>query len=531
VYVHNVRVPGMLHGRVVRPTAIGATLGAIDDHAARAIPGVVDIVHRANFVGVVAMREENAIEAARALDVTWTPPAMPLPSLHDVYDAMHTTASRERVLTSIGNVDAPLADGARQLQATYFTPYQSHGSIGPSCAVADVRDDEATVWSGTQGSYALRDALAELLGIAPERVRVVWTEASGCYGHNGADDAAADAALLSQAVHRPVRVQWSRADELGWDPKSPAMRMDVRGAVDARGRVVVWDYAVTTPTHSTRPGGHAGNLLAGQLLGLTGRSGFGGGDRNARHNYIFPADRVVSRQFEHGPLRPSAMRGLGAPANLFATESFMDELAAVAHVDPIQFRLGHLQDPRGIAVIQRVAELSGWEPRPSPRRIARAGDSAMEVGRGIAFAQYENQFAYIATIAEVEVHPASGRVRVRRACVAFDCGLIVNPDGLRNQIEGATIQGISRALLEAVRYDDRAVTSVDWKTYPILAFPDVPDTVEVALLNHPDQPAWGAGEPATCTVAGAIANAIFDATGARVRAVPFTPERVRAALS
>jgi CO/xanthine dehydrogenase Mo-binding subunit len=444
---------------------------------------------------------------------------------------MHTTASRERVLTSIGNVDAPLADGARQLQATYFTPYQSHGSIGPSCAVADVRDDEATVWSGTQGSYALRDALAELLGVAPERVRVVWTEASGCYGHNGADDAAADAALLSQAVHRPVRVQWSRADELGWDPKSPAMRMDVRGAVDARGRVVVWDYAVTTPTHSTRPGGHAGNLLAGQLLGLTGRSGFGGGDRNARHNYIFPADRVVSRQFEHGPLRPSAMRGLGAPANLFATESFMDELAAVAHVDPIQFRLGHLQDPRGIAVIQRVAELSGWEPRPSPRRIARAGDSAMEVGRGIAFAQYENQFAYIATIAEVEVHPASGRVRVRRACVAFDCGLIVNPDGLRNQIEGATIQGISRALLEAVRYDDRAVTSVDWKTYPILAFPDVPDTVEVALLNHPDQPAWGAGEPATCTVAGAIANAIFDATGARVRAVPFTPERVRAALS
>ena len=428
VYVHNVRVPGMLHGRVVRPTAIGATLGAIDDHAARAIPGVVDIVQRANFVGVVAVREENAIEAARALDVTWTPPATPLPSLHDMYDAMHTTASRERVLTSIGNVDAPLADGARQLQATYFTPYQSHGSIGPSCAVADVRDDEATVWSGTQGSYALRDALAELLGIAPGRVRVVWTEASGCYGHNGADDAAADAALLSQAVHRPVRVQWSRADELGWDPKSPAMRMDVRGAVDARGRVVVWDYAVTTPTHSTRPGGHAGNLLAGQLLGLTGRSGFGGGDRNARHNYIFPADRVVSRQFEHGPLRPSAMRGLGAPANLFATESFMDELAAAAHVDPIQFRLGHLQDSRGIAVIQRVAELSGWEPRPSPRRIARAGDSAMEVGRGIAFAQYENQFAYIATIAEVEVHPASGRVRVRRACVAFDCGLIVNPD-------------------------------------------------------------------------------------------------------
>lgn len=531
VYVHNVRVPGMLHGRVVRPTAIGATLGAIDDHAARAIPGVVDIVQRANFVGVVAVREENAIEAARALDVTWTPPATPLPSLHDMYDAMHTTASRERVLTSIGNVDAPLADGARQLQATYFTPYQSHGSIGPSCAVADVRDDEATVWSGTQGSYALRDALAELLGVAPERVRVVWTEASGCYGHNGADDAAADAALLSQAVHRPVRVQWSRADELGWDPKSPAMRMDVRGAVDARGRVVVWDYAVTTPTHSTRPGGHAGNLLAGQLLGLTGRSGFGGGDRNARHNYIFPADRVVSRQFEHGPLRPSAMRGLGAPANLFATESFMDELAAAAHVDPIQFRLGHLQDSRGIAVIQRVAELSGWEPRPSPRRIARDGDSAMEVGRGIAFAQYENQFAYVATIAEVEVHPASGRVRVRRACVAFDCGLIVNPDGLRNQIEGATIQGISRALLEAVRYDDRAVTSVDWKTYPILAFPDVPDSVEVALLNHPDQPAWGAGEPATCTVAGAIANAIFDATGARVRAVPFTPERVRAALS
>ncbi|MGH7633178.1 MAG: molybdopterin cofactor-binding domain-containing protein, partial [Gemmatimonadaceae bacterium] len=228
VYVHNVRVPGMLHARVVRPAAIGGTVAAINDHAARAIAGVVDIVHRANFVGVVAVREENAIQAARALEVTWTRPATPLPSLHDVYAAMHTTASHERVLTSIGNVDAPLAEGAHQLQATYLTPYQSHGSIGPSCAVADVRQDEAIIWSGTQGSYALRDALAELLGMAPEHVRVVWTEASGCYGHNGADDAAADAALLSQAVHRPVRVQWSRADELGWDPKSPAMRMDVR---------------------------------------------------------------------------------------------------------------------------------------------------------------------------------------------------------------------------------------------------------------------------------------------------------------
>jgi len=531
VYVHNVRVPGMLHGRVIRPAAIGATVARIDDRAARAIPGVVNIVHRANFVGVIALREEAAIRAAAALQVQWTRPATPLAPLHDVYESMHATASDERVLTSIGNVNAPLAEDAHQLQATYLTPYQSHGSIGPSCAVADVRDAEATIWSGTQGSYALRDALADLLGMAPGRVRVVWTEASGCYGHNGADDAAADAALLSQAVHRPVRVQWSRADELGWDPKSPAMRMDVRGAVDDQGRVLTWDYVVTTPTHSTRPGGHAGNLLAGQLLGLTGRSGFGGGDRNAKHNYVFPADRVVSRRFEHGPLRPSAMRGLGAPANLFATESFMDELAAAARVDPIRFRLSHLQDPRGRAVIQRAAEMSRWEPRTTPQRIARSGDSGTHTGRGIAFAQYENQYAYVATIAEVEVQPATGHVHVRRAYVAYDCGLIVNPDGLRNQIEGATIQGISRALLEAVTYDAHAVTSVDWKTYPILAFPAVPDTVEVALLNHPDQPAWGAGEPATCTVAGAIANAIFDATGARVRAIPLTPERVRAALS
>ncbi len=528
-YVHNVRLPGMLHGRVVRPPVLGATLESVDEHSVRSLPGVVAVVRRGNFLGVVAEEEAQAVAAAGALAATWAPAPEPLPGSEAVYEAMRMAPATERVLTSTGNVEGGLTEARTVLTATYRTPFQSHGSIGPSCAVAEVREGRARIWSATQGTYALRDALAELLDLPPERVEVIWAEGSGCYGHNGADDAAADAALLSQAVGRPVRVQWSRADEHGWDPKGPAMEIEVRGGLDATGTVVAWDYTVTTPTHSTRPSGHAGNLLAGRLVGRTPRAGTVGGDRNARHDYAFPNDRVRVRWIATSALRSSALRGLGAPANVFATESFLDELAAAAHVDPIRFRLRYLRDPRAIAVLERVAELARWSPRPSPIPTAQRDEIA--TGRGVAYARYENAYTYVATVAEVEVDRRSGAVRVPRLYVAHDCGLIINPDGLRNQIEGATIQTLSRTLKEAVRFDRTGVTSLDWRSYPILTFPEIPESIEIALIDRPDAPPLGAGEPAACTVPAAVGNAIFDATGVRLRTIPFTPERVQAALS
>jgi CO/xanthine dehydrogenase Mo-binding subunit len=374
----------------------------------------------------------------------------------------------------------------------------------------------------------LRGSLADLLQLPVDKVRVAWTEASGCYGHNGADDAAADAALLSQAVGKPVRVQWSRQDELGWDPKGPAMLIDVRGGLDAQGQVIAWDYTVSTTTHSTRPGGNAENLLAAQLVRQQPpRLGSGGGDRNARHNYEFPHSRVSVRWLEQSVIRPSALRGLGAPANVFANESFMDELAAAAGVDPVQFRLRVLQDPRALAVIQRVAELSTWKPGAKP--VSKEPDVA--TGRGMAFLQYENVNTYVATVADVAVNRQTGVIRVTRAFVAHDCGLIVNPDGLRNQIEGGTIQSISRTLKEQVRWDGRGVTSVDWASYPILTFAEVPETIAVALIDHPDRPALGAGEAAACAVPAAVGNAVYDAIGVRLRHLPFTPDRVKAVLT
>jgi nicotinate dehydrogenase subunit B len=594
-YVQNIRVPGMLHGRVIRPNAIGATVDAIDEASVRSLPGFVAVIHRGSFVGIVAEREEQAIAIASQLAVTWIAPSTPLPDVGDLEKTLRAMPGTERVLANDGAVDraftgdlsaaaaaganaatgtaaaAARAGGAagvaaaaaaaapRTLQATYSMPYQSHGSIGPSCAVADVRDGAATVWSGTQGSYSLRSALADLLGLPAERVRVVWTEASGCYGHNGADDAAADAALLSQATGKPVRVQWSRRDEHGWDPKGPAMLMDVRGALDAAGHVVAWDYRVLTTTHATRPGGNASNLLAAQLVRQRPpQLGTTGGDRNARHSYTFPNNRVAVRWLEQSVIRPSAFRGLGAPANVFAIESFVDELATAARVDPVQFRLRALKDPRAIAVVERVAALAAWKPRAVAASAGHAGTSGtnhtsrsttsnnghghdnsnssagtadIATGRGIAYLQYENENTYVATVAEVAVNRRTGVIRVTRVFVAHDCGLIINPDGLRNQIEGGTIQTISRTLKEQVQWDRAGVTTLDWASYPLLTFAEVPETITIALIDHPDLPALGAGEAAACAVPAAIANAVCDATGVRFRNIPFTPARVLAALA
>jgi nicotinate dehydrogenase subunit B len=521
-YVHNMRVPGMLHGRVIRPPAIGAKLTLVDETSVRGVPGSVHVVRRDNFLGVVAGREEDAMAAARALRAAWHPPDTGLIDATTMYEFMQTSPVQAATLDVTGDAGVAIAAARGKRTATYRMPFQSHGSIGPSCGVADVRDGTATVWSGTQGAYALRETLAPLLGLELSRVHVVWMEASGCYGHNGADDAAADAAVLSQAVGAPVRVQWSRQDELGWDPKGPAMLMECAGGVDGSGTIVGWDYLVTTPTHSTRPGGDPGQLIAGQLMGHSLALGAGGGDRNALHSYRIPNNRVAVRWLHTSVLRPSAMRGLGAPANVFAIESFMDELATATGADPVEYRLRHLTDPRAQAVVKSVAESSRWHPLArGPRDTSNRRRADVATGRGIAFAQYETAYTYVATVVDVEVDRRTNAIRVARVWVAHDCGLIVNPDGLRNQIEGATVQTISRTLKERVTWDRAAVTSVDWRSYPILTFPEVPDSIEITLLDHPEAPAWGAGEPAACTVPAAIGNAVYDATGQRLREIPF----------
>ena len=523
-YVHNVRLPGMLHGRVVRPPAIGTKLISVDEASVKKLGARV--VTRGNFVGVVAKREENAIAAARQLRMEWeVPPAVDVDD--DIFRELRTYPSETRKVKANGDIGSAFPQAARILKASYHTPFQMHASIGPSCALADVRDDGTTVWCGTQHSFGLVTTVAKVLGIAADKVRVVWTEAAGCYGHNGADDSAVDAALLSQAVGKPVRVQWMRHDEHGFEPKGPAMVMDLAAGLDSDGNIVAWDFINITSTHSTRPRHQPGNTLGGQLTGHAPAYELSNGGRNADVSYEFPAKRVQIRYHKSSPLRPSALRGLSAYQNTFANESFMDELAAAVNADSVAFRLSYLKDERARAVISAVARLAKWDSAGAARTNP-VGNIAS--GRGIAYCQYENENTYAAVVVEVEVNRASGQVSVTKMFAAHDCGLIVNPDGVRNQVEGCLIQGMSRALFEEVAFDHTGTTSLDWAAYPIARFADIPQVVEVELINRPDKPSVGAGEGATCPVAPAIGNAIFNATGARLRQYPFKPERVKTAL-
>jgi nicotinate dehydrogenase subunit B len=524
IYLQNLRLPGMVHGRVIRPSSVGANLMNVDESSIKEIPGVVKIVAKGNFVGVVCEREEQAIRAARELKVTWQE-ARTLPPMNELSDALRKIPSDDRAPANTGDVDAAFGGAAKTFKSTYQWPYQLHASMGPSCAVADVKNNEATIWSATQGAHQLRPTIAQLVGLSPANVRVVYIEAAGCYGHNAADDAAADAALLSQSVEKPVRVQWMRADEHAWEPLGPAMVIDVRGALDAQGNVAAWDFHGWTPTHSGRPNGSAGSLLAGSLTGMSaGKANLSGAERNANHTYDFKNNRVMVHWLSSSPLRASALRGLGSPQNSFANESFIDELAVAAGADPVEFRLRHLSDTRARAVLEAVAKRADWWNRPSSQ------GSSVKSGRGVAFVQYDRTEAYVAAIADVDVNTADGQVRVKRVFVAHDCGLIINPDGLRNQIEGNVIQAMSRTLKEEVKFDRAVVTSLDWTLYPILRFPEIPEVI-IELINRPDQPAVGAGEATTSPIAPAIANAIFNATGVRLRTIPFTPERVKAAIA
>ena len=518
-YVQNLRLPGMLHARVVRSPSQTARLETLDASAVRD----AQVVRRGSFVAVVAEREYAAIRAARQINTIWGH-AIPLPPMDDLYAWLQRQPTQDRIASEEGDVVAAMESAATCIEATYHQPFQAHASIGPSCAVAEFRDGTLTVWCSSQGVYPLRATLADLVSLPQERVHVIFMDASGCYGHNGADEVAADAAVLAmEFAGRPVRVQWSREDEFAWEPKGPAMVMKQRAGLNERGKIVAWENEVWSPTHGRRPR-RALDFVAGQLIHGPGEQSpvnfYLGGDRNAATNYTLPNSRVLMHWLDEMPLRSSSLRSLGATANTFANESFIDELAAAAGSDPLDFRMRHLDDPRARAVLAAAAEHAGWDAATLP-----SGE-----GLGLAFARYENDEAYVATVAHVRVDEATGAVRLLRVVVAHDCGLIVNPDGLRNQIEGNVIQGASRALKEAVQFAGAETTSLDWSTYPILTFSEIPD-IEIILIDHPEEKAVGAGEPTTITIAPAIANAIYAATGARIREVPFTPERVRVALA
>ena len=526
-FIQDFALPGMLHARLVRPPSPTAKLISIDESSISNVPGVVNLIQRGNFIGIVTEQEQQAILAAEQLKVQWTEtPSMP--PMEELFTCLRSLPTQDHVLLDDEQVDDIIAQSAHQLRTEYHQPYHAHASVGPSCAVADVHQDHITVWCSTPGPYPLRGALAQLVGMPEEQLHIVNIEGAGSYGQNGADDCAADAVILSQAVGKPVRLQWSRQDEFIWEPKAPAMVMEIRAGLDAQGKITAWDYQVWSPSHTARPR-FAAQLIAYQLITgqpfPEGRFSFGA-ERNAPTNYTLPHQRVVVHYLANNPIHASSMRSLGGAENTFANESFMDELAAVAGVDALEFRLRYLDEPRLREVLQAAAEKYGWDSHPSPLIIQ--GD-VME-GRGVAFGRYENDETIVACIAQVQVNRETGLVTVNRMVVAHDCGLIINPDGVRNQVEGGVIQSLSRALKEEVKFDEYRIHSVDWDTYPILKFSEVPD-IEIVLVNRPDEPALGAGEPATITTAAAVANAIFDATGVRLRQVPFTPERVRQALS
>jgi len=524
-YVHGVQIPGMLHGRVVRPPVVNSKPSSIDESSIGQIPGVVKVVQEGSFVGVVAKTEWAAIQAARSLKVTWSAPTTKLPANRDELEAYlrNTKSVIDMNPVNKGNVATAISQASKTMEATYHFPFQLHGMLGPSCAVADVRSDRATVWTGTQAPFMTRDKLATLLGLPKKNVRVIQREASGCYGRLEPDDVPEDAVLLSRAVGQPVRVQWMRDDEHGWEPKGPPHLTTVRAAVDGQGKVTAWDYLDRSfPWTDAR-----GPLLASRQVGIKPTDpGFPNGATAAGEIYQFDHQKITAVNLPWQPdgpipLRTSNLRSPGQPQRCFASECFMDEIAFALRVDPVQLRLRYLGDNKRLReVLLAAAQKAGWKERPSP---APASAGAKVVGRGVAIA--DRAGTMVAAVAEVEVDKTSGKVLVQRVTLAHDCGLIVNPDGVRNQIEGNVIQGVSRTLLEDVQFDATGVKSLDWKTYPILTFAEIPE-VDIVLINRPEMPPLGAGEPAIVPIAAAIGNAVFDATGVRLRSVPLTPERV-----
>jgi nicotinate dehydrogenase subunit B len=525
VYVHDLDLPGMLHARISRPPAPGLRLQELAAAEVQALPGVVKVVRDGSFAAVVAEREEQAIRAVRRLTRTaqWAGEATVPASKDPRY--LLDAETEDEVISEKGAM--PSATGSRSFSAEYSRPHIAHASLGPACAVAEFRDGRYTVWTHSQGIFPLRADLAQALGVAEDAIVVVHMEGAGCYGHNAADDVAFDAALLARAVPgRPVRVQWTREDEFAWEPFGSPMVVRVAASLDAKGGIASWSHDLWSHAHSTRPGGKGGvNLLGAWHLAQpvkAARPGnpplpAGGSHRNAIPLYEFPNQRVTNHLARSAPLRTSALRSLGAHVNVFAIESFMDELALAADADPVEFRLRHLRDPRARAVIEKVAAMARWRPK-------ERGDG--EQGRGIGFARYKNLGCYVAVIVEVAV---AETVFVRRAWCAIDVGQVINADGVVNQTEGGIVQTISWTLKEQVGYDSSGVTTRNWDEYPILTFGEVPE-IEVALIDRPELPPLGAGEGTQGPTAAAIGNACYNALQVRLRDMPITRERLVAAL-
>ncbi|MGV1760987.1 molybdopterin cofactor-binding domain-containing protein [Rhizobium sp. A22-96] len=533
-YVHDVRLPGMLHGRVVRPlyagydhgSNVGNSLISIDESSVAHIDGLIAIVTERDFVGVVAIREENAIAAMKALKVEWHEPPL-RPDLNRPEQALRANPATPRRLADRGNVDLAIEASANPMHRTYVWPYQMHGSIGPSCAVADYRPDGLTVWSGTQNPFPMQRDLALLLGMSKDDIVVERLEAAGCYGRNCADDVTADAALLSRAVGAPVRVQLTREQEHAWEPKGAAQIMDVRGGLDLEGGPAAYDFETRYPS----------NLAPTLALVLTGKvdplpETVQMGDRTAIPPYAYGNLRVTVHDMP--PIaRASWFRGVSAMPNTFAHECYIDELAAAAKVDPIEYRLRYLHDPRAIDLVHAVADRANWVPHTTWGTLGGEGD--LLYGRGFAYAVYvHGKFpgtaaAWAAWVADVAVNRKTGEITVTKVICAQDSGLIINPDGVRHQIHGNIIQSTSRVLKEKVEFSETAVISKEWGGYPLITFPEIPD-IDVLLMPRPDEPPLGVGESASVPSAAAIANAVYDATGVRFRELPLTPEAILAGL-
>lgn len=527
VFVADMELPGMVHGRVVRPPSPAAHLVDVDIAAVQTMPGVLAVVRDGSFLGVVAQREEQAVAAADRLRqlAQWHGETI-LPPDDTIFDRLRQDATESFLVIDGAPTDAPIppvtppAHAAHTRQAAYYRPFTMHGALGPSAALAEVVGDRLTVWTHSQGVFPLRGALAQVLKKDESTIRLIHVEGPGCYGHNGADDVVLDAALLAAAVPKhPVLVQWRREDEHRWEPFGPAMRLELSASLDDDGNVIDWNHDVWSYTHSgrPRPRGDGTSLLAAHYLAdptppppaRPGKGRHTGSHRNADPLYDFAHKRIVKHFVPDSPLRTSSLRSLGAFANIFAIESFMDELAEAAGIDPLAFRLRHLGDPRARAVLQAAADAAGWSSR-------NGGDGT---GKGIAFAQYKNEKAYAAVVADVFVDEEDGAIRVEKLTIAADAGLIINPDGLRNQLEGGAVQAASWTLKEAVRFGLQGFASFDWENYPSLHIHEAP-RIEIELIDRPDQPPLGAGEATTGPTPAAIANAVYAATGKRLRHLP-----------
>ncbi|NBT68780.1 MAG: xanthine dehydrogenase family protein molybdopterin-binding subunit [Betaproteobacteria bacterium] len=523
VYMQDFSLPGMLHARVIRPQSVGSRIISVDESSIKRI-GKARIVRIEDFLAVVAEDEWDAQRASVALKVQWSLEKNLLGHA-GVKDWLRKGPFEStQTIMKKGDVQQGLSQSTQKIQASYYWPVQSHASMGPSCAVADLSDgQQAVVWSASQATHRLRGIIARLMAIPNDKVRVIYLDGAGCYGMNGHDDASLDAALISKAIGKPVRVQWTRQDENIWDPKGPPQLIDIEGGVSADGKIAAWKTVMFIPKATAQLPNIP--LLGPQSAGIKQLMGISTGliSQNGNPPYSTPHVEVSANWHKDAPLRPSNIRAPGKIANCFAVESFTDELSHLAGVDPLEFRLQGMSDARGIEIIQRTSKLIGWKKRNTP--VTKRSGTQLK-GRGMAYMHYKGNETYVGVAMDVVVNTQTGVIQVKRIACAHDCGLIINPDGTQAQVEGNLLQTLSRTLHEEVKFDKSQVTSSNWATYPILTFPQVPEIL-IDLIDRPFEPPLGAGEAAATPIPAALANAVFDACGVRMRTAPFTPAQFK----